>query len=92
MNKTSIGKRAGIVGWEVVGVYRYDLYRQESRHRRVGGSCSSAHGGFCRADGGSGGFCRGWQLVAEVANEKNALFFPGAPLIYEFCLRMPGDS
>jgi hypothetical protein len=48
-----------------------------------------AHEGICQADGSSDGFCQGWQLVAEVANEKNTLFFPGTPLIYEVCLEIP---
>jgi hypothetical protein len=49
-----------------------------------------AQGRICRADGSSGGFCRGWQLAAEVANERNGPFFPGTPPFYVFRLRIHG--
>jgi hypothetical protein len=52
------------------------------------GLAAVVHGGICQAYGSSGGFCQGWQLVAEVANEKNTLFFP-VHLIYEFWLETP---
>ena len=37
--------------------------------------------GTCQAGGSSDGFCRGWQLLAELANEKNSLFLLAIPPI-----------
>ena len=47
------------------------------------------------AGGSSGGLCRGWQLFAELANEKNGLFSRVGQPIYVFrlleCLGSPEE-
>jgi len=48
-----------------------------------------AQRGTCQAGGSSSGFCWGWQLLAELANEqKNCLFSHAGQPIYVF--RSPG--
>ena len=43
------------------------LLMQFRRHLVLG---AVAQRGVCQAGGSSGGFCRGWQKIAEVANER----------------------
>jgi len=61
------------------GTWRHVVIRPHVMRLALG---AVAPRGTCQAGGSSGGFCRGWQLLAELANEKNRLFLFAIPPIY----------